>query len=143
MKKVLKIIIEILHLIFWLAFIAIMYFTNKKMGMARYMVYLGRKIKNASIFSVPVVSLICLLLVLLSIFFIAFTLYKKYIRNKGVLAETILLFIYAVFTGIYFFVFNIDKRRDYYACLIVLRILLIRQILSLALAFWGTDGKEK
>ena len=94
MKKVLKIIIEILHLIFWLAFIAIMYFTNKKMGMARYMVYLGRKIKNISLFSVPVVSLVCLFLVLLSIFFIAFTLYKKYIRNKGVLAETILLFIY-------------------------------------------------
>ena len=122
-----KIIISFLHLIQILVLIAfriIHYFTTTKMGMARHMVYFGRKVEAYSIFSVPIVNIIYIILIL------------------GVIILNIRLFIERE-KGRFLSFAKRELERDYYVNMISHSIVLFIYIIILVTLWWNKNGKEK
>lgn len=127
MKKIFIIILRIIQLLLLIGMQIIHYFTRTKMGMARYMVYFGKKVEAYKLFSFPIVNILYIILLILAIFsFIISYKFAKY--------EALVLLLYSIGACIVIFLSLSRGARDYYANIIVQSLLIfIQEIIILCL----------
>jgi hypothetical protein len=140
-----KIIISFLHLIQILVLIAfriIHYFTTTKMGMARHMVYFGRKVEAYNIFSVPIVNIIYIILIL-GVIILNIRLFIEREKSRFLNFEHTIFLIYSIVSILALIFAKRELERDYYVNMISHSIVLFIYIIILVTLWWNKNGKEK
>ncbi len=141
MKKITISFLHLIQLLVLVAFRIIHYFTTTKMGMARHMVYFGRKVEAYNIFSVPLVNIIYIILVL-GVIIISIKLFRKREKSKFLNFEHSILLIYTVVSILALIFAQREGARDYYVNVIANSIVLFIYILVILLTLW-LDKNEK
>lgn len=128
MKKLGNIIINILQLLLLLGAFALNYFTKKKMGMARHMVYLNQKIENN--YPVEIIKYSLLSIIILMTIFILIL----YMKNKNDKTNDIYMISITLIASILFIVFTISQSKQsiksYYFIVLLIGVFYILQILK-------------
>ena len=139
-----KIIISFLHLIQILVLIAfriIHYFTTTKMGMARHMVYFGRKVEAYNI-SIQIVNIIYIILIL-GVIILNIRLFIERGKSKFLNFEHTIFLIYSIVSILALIFAKRELERDYYVNMISHSIVLFIYIIILVTLWWNKNGKEK
>lgn len=140
-----KIIISFLHLIQILVLIAfriIHYFTTTKMGMARHMVYFGRKVEAYNIFSIPIINIIYIILIL-GVIILNIRLFIEREKSRFLNFEHTIFLIYSIVSILALIFAKRELERDYYVNMISHSIVLFIYIIILVILWWNKNGKEK
>ena len=129
MKRFFHFVLRSMQLLVLLFLLAIHYFTKRKMGMARYMVYIGRKLRAGTMFGIPVLFLLFSLLLLLSLLFLCFFWHKGGRESGFFLRRGLLLWLLPLLSLFYLIFANSSEQRDFYVFILGFSLILFLQLL--------------
>ena len=139
MKRFFHFVLRSMQLLVLLFLLIIHYFTKRKMGMARYMVYIGRKLRAGTMFGIPVLFLLFSLL-LLSLLLLCLFWHKGGRKGGFFLRRGLLLWLFPLLSLFYLIFANSSEQRDFYVFILGFSLILFLQLLLSVLSQEARHG---